>query len=79
MVTEIIRKRRSLQAAFCDRDDPVRPPYHAGRYLIDQTVAFFAEAPKTFHREEFLAALVEGHLARTSVVIALARLGGGSS
>ena len=41
-----------------------------------QVAAFFTEAPKAFHREvgEFVAAPVEGHLSRTSVVVALARL-----
>eukprot|EP00904_Undaria_pinnatifida_P001405 jgi/Undpi1/11265/HiC_scaffold_30.g13563.m1 len=43
--------------------------------------AFLSEAPKAFHREggEFVATLVEGHLSRTSVVIALARVRSGSS
>ena len=48
----------------------------AGRYLIDQVASSLPEAPKSPHREsgEFVAALVEGHLSRTTVVIALARL-----
>ena len=54
----------------------VRPSNDAVRYLIDQVSSLLSEAPIGFRREggECVAALAEGHLSRTSVVTAFARL-----
>ena len=70
-----------MQTSFRDRNDAFAPPTISPaddnyRYLTDQVAAFLSEAPKAFHREggEFVIAHVEGHLPRTSIVIAVARL-----
>ena len=67
--------------AFPRKARSFRPSDNTFRYLINQIAAFLSEASKAFHREggEFVAALVEGHLPRTSVVSALARHRSGGS
>ena len=77
----MIWKRRSLQTPFLASDDPSVPPTNACGHLVNQVAAFLSEAPKAFHREggEFIAALAEGHLSRSRLVAALARLIIGSS
>ena len=51
------------------------------RQLIDELASFPSETPKASHRnvDKFMAALVEGHMSRTGVVVALSRLRSGSS
>ena len=70
-----------LADAFPRQERSVRSSDDACGHLVDQVAAFLSEAPKAFHREggEFIAALVEGHLSRSSVVAALERLRFGSS
>ena len=46
--------------------------------LVDEVVTLLSKAAKAFHRYggKFKAALVKGHVSRTSVVLTLSRLGG---
>lgn len=70
------RDDRSLQTPLLTK---VFPSDSYRLHVVDDVAAFLSEAPKSlyFHRSsrEMMATHVEGHLSRTTVMVALARHG----
>ena len=76
VVTDIIWKRCSLQTTFLNKDPPSIPPTMLAANWSMSSLPSFPRRPKrsTARVTKFMAALVEGHLSYTSVVIALSHL-----
>ena len=83
VATETIGSTRSSTNPFLPiNHQPTDPPPHDTSYkLVDELTALYPETPEAFHclSGKFVTPLVEEHMPRTSVVLALARLGGRGS